>query len=300
MSLLSVSILGLSLAIVASVGFALQYIFVRIGTKSGRVEDVVWISLLCNTAIIVPLAVVFSKGVVSPRSIMAFVAAGVAGALLSRVLMFESIQRIGASRTSPIVASNVIFATIFAMFAFGDTVTLIHLLGIVTIVVSIAYISYETSFTLESVNQNLSVKTIALPLSAAVLSGVEPILINIGLSADSSILSGLAITVSTAFVGFTTYLAVSTGIPRPEMISDPEFKWHLAAGLIITISMLSYFAALESAPVVFVVPIIQTSPLFIILISIVMLPDQVEKITWRLTVAAVGVVMGASLVSVYG
>lgn len=300
MSMLSISILELVLAVVASVGFALQYIFVRIGTRSGRVEDAVWISLLCNTAIIVPLAVVFSNGVVSPRSIMAFVAAGVAGALLSRILMFQSIQRIGASRTSPIVASNVIFATVFAMFAFGDTVTLIHFLGIVLIVVSIAYISYETSNDPESVNQNPTAKIIALPILAALFIGVEPIFISIGLSFGTSTLTGLAVTVSTAFVGFSTYLAVSSGIPRPDVISDPEFKWHLGAGLIITISMLSYFAALESAPVVLVVPVIQTSPLFIILISIFALPDQVEKITWRLTVAAVGVVIGATSVSLYG
>ena len=298
--MLSISILGIVLAAVASVGFALQYIFVRIGTRSGSVEDVVWITLLCNTAIIVPLALVFSDGVVSPRSIMAFVAAGVVGALLSRILMFESIQRIGASRTSPIVASNIIFATIFAMFVFGDTVTLIHFFGVGLIVISIAYISYETSNDPDSVDQNPTVKTISLPILTALFIGMEPIFISIGLSLGTSTLTGLAVTVSTAFVGFSIYLVVSSGTPRPGVIFEPEFKWYLSTGLIITISMLSYFAALESAPVVFVVPVIQTSPLFIILISMFVLPDHVEKITCRLTVAAIGVVIGAVFVSLYG
>ena len=300
MSTLTLTALGLLLAVVASVGFALQYIFVRIGTRDGNVEDVVWISLLCNTGILVPLALMFSDGTVSRESVTAFVAAGVAGALLSRILMFESIQHIGASRTSPIVASNVIFATLFAIVIFGDSITLLHFVGILLIVASIAYISYETSNDPESVSREPTASVITLPILAALFIGMEPIFVSIGLSFGTSILTGLAITVSTAFLGFSTYLRVLSKLPRPNLVFEPEFKWHLGAGLTTTVAMLSYFASLQSTPVIFVVPIIQTSPLFIILISVFALPNHVEKITWQLTTAAIGVVIGATFVSLYG
>lgn len=49
-----------------------------------------------------------------------------------------------------------------------------------------------------------------------------------------------------------------------------------------------------------VVPIIQASPLVVIALSAVFLPKRLERVTWRLVVAATVVVTGATLVSLSG
>ena len=77
-------------------------------------------------------------------------------------------------------------------------------------------------------------------------------------------------------------------------------RWYVAAGVTSAVGLLAYFAALETVPVVIAIPIIQTAPLLVIVLSIAFLPRQLERVTWRLVAAAVIVVVGATLVSLAG
>ena len=60
--------------------------------------------------------------------------------------------------------------------------------------------------------------------------------------------------------------------------------------------LLAYFRALEIAPVVLVVPIVQILPLIVIGLSFLFL-KRLEVITWKLVLAAMSVVVGAAIVT---
>ncbi|MFP8958376.1 EamA family transporter [Natrialbaceae archaeon A-CW3] len=295
------SYVGISLAVLAAFGFALQFIFVRLGTENGSVTDVVLVSLLCNTVIIVPAAVILSSTPLSFQSAIAFAAAGICGSLLARIFMFTSVRRIGASRTSPIVSSNVMFATLFAFFFLDERLSVIHLLGILLLVGGIAYISYESSGGSQNggLSQFLSA-ALVLPLLAALFIGLEPIFISLGFADEAPLLPGLAVNVSAALIGFTAYVAFRGELPTRELLHTTDLKWHVGAGLATTIALLAYFSALESAPVVLVVPVVQTSPLIVVALSAVILPSRLERVSWRLITAALIVVIGATVVSLHG
>ena len=58
-------------------------------------------------------------------------------------------------------------------------------------------------------------------------------------------------------------------------------KWYILAGLASTSMLIFLYTAIEIAPVVFVVPFLQTSPLFVVVFSYIWLQD-IEHISWRL------------------
>ena len=294
------SALGVGLATAAAVIFAVQYLFVRLATDGGSITDIMLVSLLTNVVVMVPLTLLI-HGVprLSTIAVLSFVAAGISGSLLARLCMFKSVEAIGASRTSPVVASNVFFATILAIVVFGERLTLSHFFGIVLIVVGVAAISWETA---HDADPDVSIRelglSLALPLLAALFIGFEPIFVAYGLATGSPVLPGVAIKALAATIGFVAYLALTNGFRVGMLRWGPYMKWYLGAGLTSTAGIAAYFSALEIAPVVLVVPLLQTSPLVVVVLSALFLPERLERVTWRLVASSAVVVVGAMLVSV--
>ncbi|TYT60357.1 DMT family transporter [Natrialba swarupiae] len=294
-------LLGAILASIASLMFAFQYIFVRQGTQKGTVSDIIWISLLSNVVILVPPALLLYDFSMTIMSVLAFMGAGLSGSLFARICMFTSIKRLGASRTSPIVASNALFATVLAVLVLDESLTLVHLFGVILIVAGVTLISYDTA---EGKRVNLTRRELAIlffvPILAAVFLGIEPIFISLALEAGGSIIPGTAIVVTTAFVGFTAYTGGTTGLPSPSLVRKPYFKWYIAAGVATTFGLLAAFSAIQIAPVAIAVPLIQTSPLLVIVLSMLFLSSKLEKVTPVVLVSTVIIIVGATIVTLVG
>ncbi len=296
------SVAGLALALLAAFAFASQYVCVRIATENGRVDDVVFVSLGCNVALIVPATVVLYAPTfgLTPVSLLAFAGAGLTGSLLARLCMFQSVDAIGASRTSPVVSTNVLFATLLAVLLLGERLTPIHSAGIVLLVGGAAVISYETA----TDDPDRSVRevgvSLALPFLAAGFLGVEPILLSIGFAEGTPVLVSFAVKVLVATAGFLAYLRFRDAVPTTELLEGPERRWYLGAGVASTVGIGAYLAALSIAPVVYVVPFLQTAPLIVVVLSALFLPRRLERVTPRLVAAATVVVGGAVVVSLSG
>lgn len=293
---------GVVLATITAFTFAVYYLCVRLGTDNGDVLDVMLISLVTNVVMFVPLVTII-HGIpeITTVSLLAFVAAGLTGSLFARLVIMQSVKTIGASRTSPIVASNVFVASMLAIILFDEQLTIMHIIGIVFIVGGVAAITYETA---HSADPDASVRefgaSIILPVLGAFLLGFEPIFVTIGLDAGAGVLPGVTIKAIAATIGFLGYMWL-TGTLKPERFKwGPNMHWYLGAGVTSGIGIVTLFAALETAPVVIVIPLIQTSPLIVVVLSMLFLPKRLEKITLRLVLGAVVVVIGATLVSVFG
>lgn len=295
-------VVGVALATITAVAFAVYYLCVRLGTDRGRVLDVMLVSLLTNVVVIVPLVgIVHGVPTITMQSFLAFVAAGLSGSLLARITLIKSVQTIGASRTSPIAASNVFFASLIAILLFGERLTAMHFLGIVLVVAGVAVITWETSHDADpdaSLRERRS--ALLLPIAGAILLGFEPIFITLGLSGGTAVLPGVAIKAVAATIGFVLYLELRAGLPADMLRWSAHTKWYVGAGLTSTIGIVTFFAALEVAPVVLVVPLVQTSPLLVVVLSALLLPTHLERVTARLVAGALVVVAGATLVSIFG
>ncbi|WP_254274582.1 DMT family transporter [Haloarcula marina] len=293
------SFLGAGLATAAAIAFASQYLFVRVGTTDGSVSDVMLVSLVCNVVVVLPLGLALTPVRVTTVSVFSFVAAGIVGSLLARVLEFQSIQKIGASRTSPIVAANVLFATVLAVIVLDESVSARHFSGIILVVVGVAVLSWETSANDESI---LSVRdagvALSLPLLAAIFIALEPIFVNYGYNEGTSVLTGFGVKAVAGLVGFATYRWLVSNERVTAVLHQPGLVYHVGAGLANTAGVGLYFAALAVAPVSIVMPLLQSGPLFVLVLSAVFLPRHLERITPRLIAAAVTIVVGAMLVSI--
>ena len=73
-------------------------------------------------------------------------------------------------------------------------------------------------------------------------------------------------------------------------------KWYILAGLANTAMMVFYYAAIEKAPVVFVVPFLQTSPLFVVIFSYIWIQD-IERISWRLVLGVIVMICAAIIIT---
>lgn len=286
--------LGVFLAVLGAVGLAGQSLTVRYGTVRSRSADALVVVLLVNLAVLTPVAFLFADplGELTVRSLGIFVAAGLTGTLAGRAFHYEGIKRIGASRAEPIKASQPLHASVIAIVVLGEIVTPGHALAMVAIVVGIALISVEHRRS-EDTAGNGGLVGLAFPLAAALFFGIEPTFAKLGFAAGVSPLSGLLIKTVSAGVGFLAYLGATSGLPRPASFDRPELPWLIGAGVANTGFMLAYYAALDVAPVSVVVPLVQTSPLLVIVVSLLVVRDDLERVGPRLVVGALIAVVGA-------
>lgn len=293
---------GILFSALAAVLWAVHNLAVRIATTEGGVADAITVVMVTNVLVLAPAAAVvhYPNYGLSPFSVGMFATAGATGLLLGRICLFRGIHTIGASRTTPVVTASTLVSAVLAVWFLDETVTLARGVGILLIVGGIAAISWVMATDGDATPSFREVGiALSLPLGAALFIGVEPIFVRFGLDAGTPILVGLAVMTTTALVGYYLYRRL-----RGDVIQLPSNRrvrrWYATAGLASTVGLTAYFAALETAPVVVVIPIIQLSPLIVIAASAAFLPQSLERVTWRLAAAAVVVIVGAILVSVTG
>lgn len=287
---------GVLLSAIGAVMLAGQAVFIRVGTDTGEVAHALVTVLAVNVVLLGggSLVAYFPNYGLTPLSLAVFLGAGLTGTVLARSLYYLSIDRIGASRTEPIKSSQPLHATLVAVLVLGEIVTGPHLVGIVLIVLGVAVISWETNRS--GATREVAPYELAFPLGAAFFFGIEPTFVKLGFQEGTPVFVGLAVKTAAAAVGFTAYLWYQDAVPSLGDLRSDSTRWYLAAGLANTAFMTAYYFALDVSPVALVVPIVQSSPLVVLVLSVLFL-DRLERVTWRLTVGAVVAVAGAVLVT---
>lgn len=296
-------LLGVTLAVGAALASAGQYLFIRKGTVEGAPFTAVFVVMVINVVVLVPLVGVlyYPRYGLTWTSLVAFVAAGLLASLLGRVLHFESIGRIGASRTAPILASWALIASVLGVLILGETMTASHALGIVLVIGGIAVIAWETSNdNPDDLPRRELLIGLLIPFGAALAVGWEPILANVGFSEGTPPLVGLAVKTLAAVVGFSVFLWWRGAVPKRSELRTTDMRWFLLAGVANTAFLLLYYFAINVAPVNVVTPIVTTNTLFVVALSAVLMPTHLEKVTWKLTVSAAVVVGGVMLITLSG
>lgn len=286
--------LGVLLAVLGAVGLAGQSLTVRYGTIRSRSADAMVVVLLVNVVVLAPAAFLLADpfNELTGRSIVIFVAAGLVGTLAGRAFHYEGIKRIGASRAEPIKASQPLHASLIAIVVLGEVVTPGHALAMVAIVVGVALISVEHRRSEDTAGDG-GLVGLAFPFAAAFFFGIEPTFAKLGFAEGVSPLAGLVVKTVGASVGLLVYLGATDSLPRPTAFDRQELPWLAGAGVANTVFLLAYYVALDVAPVSVVVPLVQTSPLLVIVVSLLLVRDDLERVGPRLVVGALIAVVGA-------
>ncbi|WP_313696225.1 DMT family transporter [Halorarum halobium] len=297
------TLVAVLVSLVAALGIAAQNLFVRKGTDEGRATDAVVVVIAVNVLVLLPsVAVLYYPDYgLTPVSWLSFAAAGMVGTMLGRILSYTSIERIGASRTAPIVAAWALVSTVAGVVFLDEALSAIHAVGIALVVVGIVVIAWETN---HENPDDLSRRELSLglliPVAAAVAYGMEPVFAKFGFAAGTPAPVGLVVKTVAAILGLVLYLRFRGGLPARSTFRSADMRWFVLAGLSNTLFLVGYYVALEIAPVSVVTPVIITNTLFVVVLSSLFMPSRLERVTWKLGVAATGVVVGIGVITAFG
>ena len=134
---------GILLSLMAALGFGLSAVFIKAAMSSVSVKTATVVSLISSTVVTMIFALIFhSKEILalSPMAFLWFILAGLITFLGGRLLNFQAINLVGASKASAVVSATPLFAAILAVTFLNETVNLMLAIGTMMIATGIALV----------------------------------------------------------------------------------------------------------------------------------------------------------------
>ncbi len=289
-------------ALAAGAGFGLFQSFNRQAVRGMDVYVATFIQLAVSALVLAVIAILtadLSPLLTAPlTAYLYFIAGGFFHFLIGWTFLNASQKRIGAARTSPLIGTTPLFATLLAIFTLGEFPTPLELIGIAVIVVGAYLISSEDhDASIENRKpRSLAVilKTSWLGLSAALCWAISPIFIRLGLNDLPSPLLGVTIGVSASALAYGFVLLWQRGRWMGAPITGEAWIYKLIAGVLVGLSTWMRWVALDLAPVAVVLALSMISAPIVILLSPVISGKQLERITYIL-LGGTGLILAGAL-----
>lgn len=231
-----------------------------------------------------------------------FVAAGFFHFLIGWTFLNASQKKIGAARTSPLIGTNPVFATILAALTLGEFPTWLELAGVGIIVVGAYLVSSEN---LDADHQDGNSRPIAvilqtswLGLSAAFFWAISPIFIRLGLKDLPSPLLGVTIGVTASAIAYAIILLWQRGRWVGVPISSESWTYKLIAGVLVGLSTWMRWVALDLAPVSVVLALSMISAPLVIILSPLISGKHLERVTKTLLIGT-GLILAGALLLIF-
>ena len=140
---MSDELLGIPLALLATIGWGTSAIFVRLGLQHVRTSAGLLVSMLAGILLVGVIAIPLHWEEIVALSLVAFGWFGVMGLInfvLGRQLNYHGLRLAGVARAMPVLSTAPLFATAISIAFLGETVNLLTLLGTGAIVTGIALV----------------------------------------------------------------------------------------------------------------------------------------------------------------
>ena len=273
-------------ALLASISFALFAVYGWLGLRHSTPLTATVISLAART-ITLGIAVVLFGGVpdFAKRALVVFIILGLMQTVIS-LLTFMGLQKIGTSRSQPLRNSYPLWSTVIAIALMGERASAAVLLGTLLVVAGVVMISWKP----EVAPPSYRWWHVVYSMVAGLLAGVAFPLRRYGLT----------ITNEPVFFSFVVAIVSLLGAVPYTLWTGGERKliWHRRAvidfflsGFFEALGALLTLIALTTGRVVIVSPIVATTPLFSLMISLIFLRGK-ERITTVTVLGTMAVVVG--------
>lgn len=229
------------------------------------------------------------RGWTSP-AVWVFAGVGFFHPVMSTMLAFEAVRRMGATVSGIITSTAPLFATLAAVLFLGEGLTLPIALGTLGIVAGVAVLSWQPA----GHRRDWALILVLLPLAAAMVRGMTQAGTKFGLTLFPSPLLAGIVSYSISFFSVRVGARILNG-GRAPVYNRPGVLWFMGAGTLNGAAIFCLYTALDKGPLVVVAPIIATFPLFTVLYTVLFFPG--ERITARIVAGALLVVAGVALIS---
>ena len=279
------------IAICSAIGWAIDSVLVRLGLRNSNIFAAMLMSYGVSitfvwTYLIATTSLEFLK---SPAMIY-YIISGCMQPLLARALFYEGITRIGVARAGPLRGIEPLFAAIVAVTVLNEEPGLFVYLGTILIVGSLWLISGK-----QHGDTNGRLIDALLPITAALISTISQALRKQALKIlpDPFVAVAMVTTVSLVLLlifAFSTHRAQQLRMPRQS------FLFFLCAALVATVAQVLNFVALGRGQLAVIIPLLNTTPLFSVLFSVLFL-RKVETVNSRTVFGAILMVCGVVLIT---
>jgi uncharacterized membrane protein len=210
---------------------------------------------------------------------------GTAGGRFFRVI---AIQKVGASVAAAINNLAPLISTVLAIVVLGERVTLPIVAGTMVIVCGTILLS------LSGRHAGFEARHLVYPFLSASCFGVVAIARKMGLGHAGPLFDS-AVNITAALIASTTFV-VATGNQGSLRCDRRSLRYFIAGGIAENAGVFLVLASLGFGDVSIVTPLAGTSPLFVLLLAY-FFPSHAEKLTWRVVVGAVLIVLGVVMLS---
>jgi DME family drug/metabolite transporter len=279
------------IAIFSSMGWAGDSILVRLGTRKSSIFAAMFMSFLVSaTCVWTYLLATTPLDFLSSPAMIYFLISGCLQPLCARALFYEGLTRIGVSRAGPLRGAEPFFAAAIAVAFLHERPGVAVYSGTVLIVASVWIVSG-----IQGGERKWRLLDSAFPLGAALVSAVSQSLRKQGLNILPNPFIAAVTVTSTSLVLLSVFLW-STNRIRVLHMQRGSFFYFLGAAGIATIAQVLNFIALGRGQVSAIIPLLNTTPLFILVFSKIFLRG-VERVTLRIVLGAILMVSGVVLIA---
>lgn len=293
-------------ALLAGVGFG---VFQASNSRAVQGLDVyvsTFLQLIVSTLVLAATALAAGQwSLLRAASTPALINFGIAGLFhffIGWTFLNASQKRIGAARTSPLISTVPLFATIIAAFALREIPDVRALTGVAIVVTGVYIVALEKRDVSGEMSAE-SPRTVPAPvgwrgsllgLSAALCWSISPVFIRRGLDGLPSPLLGLTIGLATSVAAYAVAMLFRRA-PGGRPITRDAMVFKVIAGSLVGLSQWGRWIALGLAPVGVVLSITQVSTPVAILLSPVIVGRHVEHVTDRVWLGAAVIIGGSVL-----
>jgi drug/metabolite transporter (DMT)-like permease len=293
---------GLAYAAVAGVGFG---IFQTVNRKAILGMDVYTSTFLQIVVSAVMLGLIVVAGGHLPLLLRApapaLVNFGISGGIhyfAGWTLLNASQKRIGAARTSPLISTVPIFATLFAAAALREIPSPFALIGILTSFIGV-YLIGSGHMSSGTATDRIRFRDMLFALGTALCWSLSPIFVRRGLVDVPSPLLGLFIGLIAAATGYGI-LMLTGGRFRMSRVGREALGYKVLAGVLVGLSQWARWVALALAPIGAVLSVAQLSVPVTVFFAPLFVGRHVEHVTGRTWAGAAAVVAGSIILFLAG
>ena len=219
--------------------------------------------------------------------------AGILRITVGRTTLFTAIKYIGAARSSSFSATNVFFALFIGVFFLAENLTLLLTSGAVLVVGGCVLVAMSRVQGAATQTWTRYAAGMGLALGSALAMALSAALTRLVVHEFSSPLGANFYASAIALPSFLPAMSNRRLRSFADWTSR-HWRYIWLVGLVSAIGTTCGYFALKYAPLVVVQPIAQARPLFVLLVSWIFLQAH-ESLNWKVTVGALGIVLGTAL-----
>jgi drug/metabolite transporter (DMT)-like permease len=277
------------LALAAAVSFAGAAIFLRRALAWTPPATAAQVSVTFTALFIwLVAAVTVPIRLVLAVEIVPFLVAGLAAPGLARLVYYVGLHRIGVARATSLMSAAPVFAVALATLFLGERPGPVALIGVAAVAIGGAVLAQR-----QRDERPWRRRDMVLPLLAAVGFAVRDTISRHGLLAyPHPMVAAAGATFASVVLMWGFALG---GVTRTAWPAPAGLRFLALSGLCECLAYVTMWRALATTDVSIVSPLVSAQPLFTVTLAAMFLRD-VERVTWRVVIAALLIVVGIALV----